>query len=506
MLNDLASPPGDAIDRTFIMRNVVRILAALLFFALPALTESFQIGVIYVCNGERLLITGCDIHDMSDAAYCQAEWRDRPQHDGFPAYTSETRGSMRKLTATCTPPSSKQLEARAHFDKVLADAQKKAVADQLASFQVQQTKPAGTTTDPGAIAGRRCLAAGRSQTECLTEALGKSFNSLFGGTGLDTLMRQPSGLRFNGTYRSASGFAITFNPGTTSVPATANVQCGKLDPLSLAYELSLNEGLIALRIPNKPNPISLTLTPTGRLSGPAQAVIEGRIIVGWTNGGGGRTQASAVGESHSETHMESRQIDYGEAHNGTYNATDLHQNGMEYSVNVPVTTTTYDEAPRPVQPVGPSPIYKPKTESCTIGTLVSTGPTRGGTDGVAGMVNLLSGTDEKKTPTPAGVRLVGNYKGPGDLQLEFRSDLALIDCGDVQLARPYTIEFAGANLSVHLNNDGQPLTLRFHPDGTLSGPTSIHINGRIVSGTTPNGDISYAPRSATCSLSTLAPQ
>ncbi len=486
------------------MRKLLLIFVAAIAF--PASSETFQVGVIYVCKGERVMITGCDIHDQSDAAYCQAEWRDRPQPSGFPAYTSETRGSMRKLIPTCTPPTAKQLETRARADKVMADGQKKAVADQLAAFQAQQAKAAGPSADPGAIAARRCLAAGRSETECISEGFGKSLKSLFGGTGVDTLMKQPAGLRLNGNYRSASGFAISFNPGTTSTPATATVGCGKLQPMSLAYELSFKDGVISARIPNRPNPIALTLNSSGRMTGPPSAVIQGSVLVGWSNGASATNASAGAPVAHTETHMESRQIDYGEAHNGTYNATDVHQNGMEYSVNVPVTTTTYEQQwPSSPQPRGPSPIYKAKTETCTIGIMNSTGSTAALT-GVAGMLDVLSGSNEKKTPPPAGVRLVGNYKGPGDLQVEFRSDLALIDCSEVQLARPYTIEPAGPNLSVHMNNGGEPLTLTYRPDGHLSGPASIHINGRVVSGTTANGEIAYAARSATCSLSTLTPQ
>lgn len=486
------------------MRIRLHLLITVFALTLPVFAEQFQIGVIYVCKGERVLITGCDVRDQSDAAYCQAEWRDRPQHNGFPVYTSETRGSMRKLLPTCQQPTAKQLGDRARFDKVLADAEKKAVADQEEAFR-RANQANAPSTDPGRIAVRRCLAAGRSQAECLTEGLGKSFNALVGGGGLDALMKQPAGLRLNGTYRSASGFAITFNPGTTTRPATANVQCAKLVPSPVAYELSLNNGVISAAIPNQPHPIPLTLSAAGRITGPAQAVINGLIIVGWTSGGGATQASAGVPGSHSETHMESRQIDYGEAHNGTYNATDVQRNGMEYSVNVPVTTTTNDEQwPRSPQPRGPSPIYKPRTESCTIGTMASTGSTPGGPDGVAGVLNLLDGVAQ--APTPAGVRLVGNYKGPGDVQVEFRSDLAIIDCGEVQLARPYTVVPAGNNLSVRINNDGQPLTLTYSPNGALSGPASIHIDGRVVTGTTSNGNIAYAPRSATCSLSALTPQ
>jgi len=41
-----------------------------------------------------------------------------------------------------------------------------------------------------------------------------------------------------------------------------------------------------------------------------------------------------------------------------------------------------------------SPIYKPRTESCTIGTIgtmASTGPTPGGPDGIAGVLSSLGG-------------------------------------------------------------------------------------------------------------------
>jgi hypothetical protein len=480
------------------MRNLLLLLA----LALPAAAEQFTIGVVYVCKGEHVVVTGCDIHDDSDKGYCQAQWNDRTGNGGFPAYTSETRGSMRKLLPTCTPPTQNQLDAHARFEKNVSDYQKKAVADQEEAFR-RANQPKGPSTDHGGIAARKCIAAGRSEMECISEGFSKSFKSLAGGTGLDTLFQQPAGLRLNGTYKSPSGFSINFDPGTATHPATATFGCGKIQPITGGYEFSFKDGVISARIPNQPAPIPVTLSSATRLTGPAQAVVEGQIIVGWTNGGGGGTQAYAGGGSHTETHMESRSIDYGEAHNGSYNATDIQQNGMEYSVNTPVTTTTYDEpAATPRRPSGPSPIFAPRTEHCTIGSLASTGPTSGPT-GVADVLSVLGGSDTKKPLVPPGVRLVGNYKGAGDLSVEFRSDVAIIDCGEVQVAGTYTMEPAGRDFAIHINA-AQPIALTYHPDGSLSGPASIHINGRVMTGMTGN-QYNYAPSSATCSMSTLRP-
>jgi hypothetical protein len=51
----------------------------------------FQTGVTYVCDGERMEIESCNLQNLSDLAICMVAYPDCPPHDGFMAYTDETR-------------------------------------------------------------------------------------------------------------------------------------------------------------------------------------------------------------------------------------------------------------------------------------------------------------------------------------------------------------------------------------------------------------------------------
>lgn len=57
--------------------------------------------MMYVCNGERLLLESCNMQDFSDNSGCLVQHPDRPQHNGMVAYTNETRGTLKKLSPGC---------------------------------------------------------------------------------------------------------------------------------------------------------------------------------------------------------------------------------------------------------------------------------------------------------------------------------------------------------------------------------------------------------------------
>src|ERR1017187_1902690 len=87
---------------------------------LPATLASAQdirLNVTYVCSGERMYVESCNIRDLSDTASCQVAHPDRPLHNGFMAYTSETRGALKKLLPTCKQPTAQELAAADAFKK-----------------------------------------------------------------------------------------------------------------------------------------------------------------------------------------------------------------------------------------------------------------------------------------------------------------------------------------------------------------------------------------------------
>ena len=116
-----------------------------------------------------------------------------------------------------------------------------------------------------------------------------------------------------------------------------------------------------------------------------------------------------------------------------------------------------------------------------------------------GMTSILVPWAEKRDPNApppvAGVVFVGAYQGkPGSASISFGNDLgsapvALIkDCGSLVSTivdgRDYTLRKSGSSVQLILANEPQPLILTLQPDGTLSGPGSVLVRGRIMTGST----------------------
>ena len=91
--------------------------------------------------------------------------------------------------------------------------------------------------------------------------------------------------------------------------------------------------------------------------------------------------------------------------------------------------------------------------------------------------------------------------------MEFHVDTAVVGCGEVAVAHPYTIAASGNQFLVKIQ-DATPLALAVRPDGSLSGPTTpIAVNGRVVTGTDDNAHkVTYASKSANCAVGILTPR
>jgi hypothetical protein len=97
----------------------------------------------------------------------------------------------------------------------------------------------------------------------------------------------------------------------------------------------------------------------------------------------------------------------------------------------------------------------------------------------------------------------GIYAAKGGLSIEFRDDTATVECGEAHVAEAYTVQFAGGQTRITLQNAGGPFTIQLQPNGTLAGSGTVNVAGRVVTGSRGN-DITYAPRNASCAIGTLA--
>ena len=402
--------------------------------------------------------------------------------EGIPVWTTFLSPGLQAQFSQMAGGNNPQYQAAVEQEKRKAFQQVKADA-QAAQFEANMPKDAGT------VAMRRCLESGRSETECLGEGWKVGFNDLTGGLSgeLDKAIAPPPGLRMGGDF-SGSGFGVSFSD------EVATIYCGRLQPQPVAYRVERGPQ-IAVNLLLRPKPLTVVLKPDGKLVGPGPFQVAGVVPAGGSSGGGGSTGPSASAyDLRPPTTTQEKQISAAEA--SQYSADQVHRNGMDYSV----TTTqaaggsadTSWAKPRAAVPV------VAKTETCNVTTLT-------GTPGIkmSAALNQLTGSAPGKGATiPVGLRMYGRYESNGGLNVDFKGDLATLECGRARVAEPYTVENAAGHITVHVQNETGPVSLALQPDGTLSGSGTVDVAGKVMTGT--RGDqMTYAPVSGRCAVGTI---
>src|SRR5271170_7085364 len=157
-------------------------LGIAMLFSVFAAAQDVKLNVTYVCGGERMYVESCNIRDLSDTATCQVAHPDRLQHNGCMAYTTETRGSLKKLLPTCQQPTAKEIAAEEAFKKKQQEiydanvrkanpqaSQPQPNQPQLNEARTQAPQAMGRPTPPKNAeerAIRRCVSSGRLVATC----------------------------------------------------------------------------------------------------------------------------------------------------------------------------------------------------------------------------------------------------------------------------------------------------------------------------------------------------
>ena len=251
--------------------------------------QDVKLNVTYVCNGERLFVESCNIRDLSDSATCQVAHPDRPMHNGFMAYTSETRGSLKKLLPTCTQPTADELAKADAFQKK----QQELYAAAVAKANPQPAVSAAPTTPSNGSqnyqtpappqneeerAMRRCVSSGRLPATCTGNSLLGMFGQMVSQV-LPGADKQPApGPVMAGVFEGAGSWRLDFIDGGVLV------NCSFLSPNQESYRLDF-DNRAALIIDTTPKPLVLTLRADGTLAGPpGQVVIDGVVAAGYHDG------------------------------------------------------------------------------------------------------------------------------------------------------------------------------------------------------------------------------
>jgi hypothetical protein len=336
-------------------------------------------------------------------------------------------------------------------DKARRLAQARADSEATRRAQAAAEAPGPTKLQQEQAAIRRCAESGRSETQCMMEGIGKSFTDMFtsGLPGLrDLLKKDPiHGIRLAGVYPGANKLSLTFFTDYVTVG------CADLEKSDKEYATAIVPEGVRITISSEPRPIVLTMRADGRLAGAGPTDITGQVVVGY--------------EQWTRTWSDGR-----------------------------------------VEPFT-RPLYKEFTRRCNIVSLAASGPSPAegtASNAFASVMGVLGGSDQNTPkPTPAGLRMGGEYGTQAALDIEFRPEGAILGCGPVAVLKPYTVALQGGKVVVSITNGATPLVLAVGTDGSLSGSGTVRVDGRQATGTGGDGSITYAPRSATCPVSLIAP-
>jgi hypothetical protein len=342
-----------------------------------------------------------------------------------------------------------------------------------------QQAEASYAKDPGSVAVRHCVESGRSEIECLGEGMKVGLNDLMGGDIKEAIVGKiPTGLRLTGVY-SANGFALNFRQDFVYVV------CGSLMPEPRTYTVDRSGMQVSVKIPITTPPLILSYKTDGSLAGQGRTI----DVAGEVPAGGGGPSTSYEMQTHTTTTQ--RQIDAADVAN--YSVDQVHQNGMEYSVDQQTTSSSWApsgtfQRPRTVA----------KTQRCTVGTLP---PGSENIKTAAILTQVLGSKASKSANSAPGLRLNGAYAVPGGLKIEFRDDSATLECGESFNSEGYEVSRENGQMVVKFQNNTGPLSLILQPNNTLTGSGNVEVTGRrAIQG---EEGVDYTPRNAHCSLGTL---
>ena len=451
-------------------------LAVAILAGVRADAQDIKLNVTYVCNGERMYVESCNIRDLSDTSTCQVAHPDRPQHNGFMAYTTETRGALKKLLPTCTQPTAQEIAREEAFKKKqqeIYDANAARANPQMAAQNPSGGSGNRAGMNPAQIAPpknaeeralRRCVSSGRPASTCMGNGLLGAFTQMVSQVlpGGDK-KPEPPGPNMAGVFQGAGYWRLDF------IDEGVLVNCADLSPNQESYTLDLKGGRATLTIATTPRPLVLAVHGDGTITGPPGPVtINGVIAAGYVSGaaGTGATQQDQYG-----------------------NLYDAAGNRVAGNANNGYTR------------------FAPKRVTCPAINLTSKGAGVGVQTMETDLLKSVVGGD-KGPPTPAGIRMHGIFAASTGFSVQFFPESVILGCGpDAARAYPYTVEVGAGGAVVKIAAPDHPLALAFRPDESLdpgsTGPYQVH--GRIVTGQDDNDDFTFAPMEMTCNLGVLAP-
>jgi hypothetical protein len=459
------------------------IIAMLL--GVSAAAQDLKLNVTYVCNGERMYVESCNIRDLSDAATCQVAHPDRPKHNGFMAYTSETRGTLKTLLPTCTQPTAKELAAADAFKKkqqeiydanvAKANPQPNPASNAQTNASREQTQAAVQSVVPPKNAEeraiRRCVSSGRVPATCTGNLLLGAFSQMVSQVLPSAAKESAPGPEIAGVFEGAGSWRLDFIDGGVLV------NCAFLSPNQQSYGIEFKNNRASIVIDTTPKPLVLTLAADGQsLTGPGPVQIDGVVASGYDTG---------------------YKDQFGRAISANEAA----------SSSGPVYDSAGNRVTGPINGIAGHATFSHRKATCAAQSLSTKGARVGVQTMQTDLLKSIFNDGDKGPPTPPGIRMHGIFAASSGFSAQFFPESVILGCGpDAARAYPYTVMADGTKSGIKIDAPDHPLNLAFGANGSLdagSGPYQVH--GRIVIGQNDDGDFKFAPLEQTCNLAVLAP-
>ena len=450
-----------------------------LLSAAAALAQDVQKNVVYVCNGERLVIDSCNMRDLSDTSKCMVGHPDTVLPNGLMKYTYETRGDLKKLLPTCKQPSADQVARAKAFEKKQndlyeANVKKANEENDAIESRAQQAITGKKPQTPEERAVARCITSGRLPASCTGNALLGAFTQMVAQALPDADKQPRPGPVMAGVFQGAGNWRLDFIDGGVLV------NCSVLSPDQHNYQLEFKNNRTALVIDTKPKPLVLTLKADGTIMGPGPVVIDGVIATGYDNGG-------------------SNLSGYKDQNGMSLTQSQVAAGAMAYDSNG---NRVYGGAG-----IGGHATFSHKTVTCPALNLSTKGAGVGVQTMQTDLLKTMFGGD-KGAPTPPGIRMQGIFAAAATgFSVQFFPESAVLGCGpDAARAYPYVVTADGTTAMIQIGAPDHPLKLTFRPDGSLDpgGTGAYQVHGRTVTGQNGDGDFTFAPMEQTCNLAVLA--
>ncbi len=337
----------------------------------------------------------------------------------------------------------------------------------------------------------RCIASGRSETQCFVEAFGKDMAHM---QPILKKIPRPAGLFLSGVYAGQGGFSVTFYPEVTMVGCKGISAQG-----NYAVEMKDNQVVVRLLQPSPAASPAMGIFQNTEALAKLLPQTPGANPEEWQSQRvvfplrpDGRMAAVRIAPQPSGTIQVTGPVPVG-TRQGTRTVTET-VGGLTTTRSEPTTET----------------VYAMKTATCLLGILAPTGPAPvlgSMSTAPAAVLNLAFGGEDKnagKVPPP-GLRMNGQYVGQAGFDIEFHPESAVLACRQAVIARDYTVSMKGNQILVNIQDSTKPIVLELRPDGKLAGSGPVQINARAIVGKDANGQLVYQPTSDTCTLGVLTP-